>query len=82
MTIFDFDQRGGVEDLDQAAYLTQRLRRLQPEPYELQIERTKKRAGRVGFALGSLVSLALVGAGIATLYFVPEALASLLAVID
>ena len=76
------DQRGGVDDLDQAAYLTQRLRRLQPEAYELQIERTKKRAGRVGFALGSFVSLTLTGAGIATLYFVPEALASFLAVLD
>lgn len=71
-----------MEDLDQAAYLTQRLRRLQPEAYEQQIERAKKRAGRVGFALGSFVSLALVGAAVGTLYFVPEALASLLAVID
>ncbi len=71
-----------MEDLDQAAYLTQRLRRLQPEAYERQIERTKRRARRVGFALGSFVSIAFVGVGIATLYFVPEALASFLAVID
>lgn len=68
-----------MDDLDRAAYLTQRLRRLKPESYEREVQRTKRNARRVGFALGSLVSLGLVGGTALFLYLVPEALGALLA---
>lgn len=71
-----------MEELDHAAYLTQRLRRLEPESYEREVGRVTRRAGRIGFAFGSLVSLALVAAALGVLYFVPEALGVFLAVLD
>ena len=71
-----------MEELDHAAYLTQRLRRLQPESYEREVGRATRRARRVGFAVGSLVSLGLVGAAFAVLYFFPEAMGAFLAVLD
>jgi len=71
-----------VEELDHAAYLTQRLRRLEPESYEREVGRATRRARRIGFAVGSLVSLVLVGAVLAFLYFVPEAMGAFLAVLD
>jgi hypothetical protein len=44
--------------------------------------RATRRARRVGFAVGSLVSLGLVGAAFAVLYFFPEAMGAFLAVLD
>lgn len=71
-----------MEDFDSAAYLTQRLRRLQPESYDLEVERATRRARRAGFALGSAVSLCLVGVAVIVLYLVPDALGAFLAVLS
>jgi hypothetical protein len=71
-----------VEEFDQGAYLTQRLRRLEPESYELEVARARKRARRTGFIVGSFLSFGLVGAALLVLHYVPEVLGAFVAVID
>ncbi len=71
-----------MEEFDHGAYLTQRLRRLEPESYEVEVTRARKRARRTGFFAGTAVSFVLVGAAFAVLYFFPEAMGAFLAVLD
>jgi len=71
-----------VEEFDQGAYLTQRLRRLEPESYELELARARKRARITGLIVGSFLSFVLVGAALLVLHYVPEVLGAFVAVID
>jgi hypothetical protein len=71
-----------VEEFDHGAYLTQRLRRLEPESYEVEVTRARKRARRMGFVAGSFLSFGLLGAALVVLHYVPEALVAVVAVID
>lgn len=67
-----------MNEQETGVYLTERLRRSQPEYYDQELARGKKRAQRVGFILGSLVALAAVA--LATFLFAiiaPESLESL-----
>ena len=50
-----------MNDIDAGAYLTERLRSNQPEPYAQEIARTTRRARRGGFLLGVFSSLIVMG---------------------
>ena len=50
-----------MNDIDAGAYLTERLRSNQPEPYAQEISRTTLRALRGGFLLGVFSSLIVMG---------------------
>ena len=50
-----------MNDIDAGAYLTERLRSNQPEPYAQEIARTTRRALRGGFLLGVFSSLIVMG---------------------
>lgn len=50
-----------MNDIDAGAYLTERLRSNQPEPYAQEIARTTRRAFRGGLLLGVLSSLVVMG---------------------
>ena len=71
-----------MEEFDHGAYLTQRLRRLEPESYEVEVTRARKRARRTGFFAGTAVSFVLLGAALVVLHYVPEALGAFVAVLD
>ncbi len=72
-----------MEESDNATYLTQRLRTLQPESYELELGRVRKRARRAGFALGILSTVTVAAGALAGFqYFAPGALGVLLAVLN
>jgi hypothetical protein len=71
-----------VEEFDHGAYLTQRLRRLEPESYEVEVTRARKRARIKGFFAGTFVSFVLVGAALVFLDYVPEALDAFVAALD
>jgi RIO-like serine/threonine protein kinase len=49
-----------MENIDAGAYLTERLRTNQPEPYAQEIARTARRALRGGFLLGVFSSFIVV----------------------
>lgn len=50
-----------MNDIDAGAYLTERLRSNQPEPFAQEIARTTRRALRGGFLLGVFSSLIVMG---------------------
>ena len=50
-----------MNDIDAGAYLTERLRSNQPEPYAQEIARTTRRALRGGFLFGVFSSLIVMG---------------------
>lgn len=67
-----------MDSWDTAEYLTQRLRRLQPESYEEELRKKRKIALRRGFALGVFVALVFLGSGVmAVVGFWPELVLSL-----
>jgi len=67
-----------VEESDQSAYLTQKLRALEPTAYDVELERSKAK----GFVWGAVWTLLILGASIAGLYYLaPETLELLLAVL-
>jgi hypothetical protein len=69
-----------MDDVDASTYLTQRLRTLQPDSYERELERNKKQARLVGIAVGSVGSLLAVFALVlAVVHFMPEFADELLA---
>jgi hypothetical protein len=49
-----------MKDIDAGAYLTERLRSNQPEPFAQEIARTTRRAARGGFLLGVFSSFIVV----------------------
>ena len=68
-----------VEELDQSAYLTQKLRALEPKAYDVELKRSKAK----GFAWGVVWTLLILGGSIAGLYYLaPETLEPLLAVLS
>jgi len=69
-----------VEDIGAAAYLTQRLRKLEPERYEREIERSRRAARLQGIFLGSGASLAILFFGFLLMsHYMPDLTAALLA---
>ena len=68
-----------VEEIDQADYLTHRLRALEPRPYKLELRRSKA-AGFVGGVVFTLVVLAGACAGL--YYLAPETLGLILALVS
>ncbi len=72
-------KEGLVEELDQAAYLTQRLRALEPKAYDVELKRSKAK----GFAWGVVWTLIVLGGSIAGLhYLAPETLELILGVLS
>ena len=70
---------GFVEQVDAGRYLTERLRAAQPEYFDLELERGKKKAGAVGFVWGGVVTLFVSSVTVASfLVLAPEAIESLL----
>jgi hypothetical protein len=69
-----------VEDIEAAAYLTQRLRKLEPEGYERELERSRRTARLQGIFLGSSGSLAVLLVGFFLMsHYMPNLMATLLA---
>jgi len=69
-----------VEPLDSGVYLTERLRAAQPEYFDQELERSTRRARRVGFVLGGSVTVAVGALGFwSVLVFAPEFAKSVLA---
>ena len=71
-----------MEEFDHAAYLTQRLRTLQPESYELEVQRATRRAKRIGMLVGSIGSLMVVAVATAVIYLTPGSWGALVAALD
>lgn len=68
-----------VEELDQADYLTQKLRALEPKAYDVELKRSKA----TGFAWGVFWTLVVLSGAVAGLhYLAPETLDLLLAVLS
>lgn len=69
-----------IEAFDAASYLTEKLRTLQPETFEEELERTKRLARRQGLAMGAVGSVLGLAVAVAMMfYFAPELAATLLA---
>lgn len=69
-----------MENIDAGEYLTERLRRSHPEPYERELERRRRVSQRKGFFFGFAVALAgCVVAVIALLVLTPELAEGLIA---
>jgi hypothetical protein len=69
-----------MEQIDAGAYLTERLRASQPEPFERELERRRRASQRTGFFLG--FALAVAGCAIsviAVIVFAPQAAEGLIA---
>jgi hypothetical protein len=68
-----------VEQIDAGVYLTERLRAAQPEYFDQELERGKRKAGLLGFLLGGVATVLVSSVGVVTvLVFAPETLESLL----
>lgn len=68
-----------MEQVDAGTYLTERLRAAQPEYFDVELERGKKKAGVVGFVWGGLVTLLVSTVTVVSfLVLAPEAVESLL----
>lgn len=68
-----------MDTWDNGEYLTRRLRRLQPESYDEELQKRRKTALRAGFAIGLLSALILFGSGVfAVIGLWPELAVSLL----
>ena len=66
-----------VEDTDSGLYLSRKLRQLDPEPFDVEIQRVKKQALRRGLLVGVLAS-ALVALMVgAVWFFSPDLLQSI-----
>jgi len=71
---------GDIDNLDASTYLTERLRTLQPDSYERELEHSKRKARLAGIVLGSVGSLLAVAAAVfAMIHFMPEYSAALIA---
>jgi hypothetical protein len=82
VTVFFFVERHGltIDNLDAGSYLTERLRTLQPDSFEAQVERAKRRSRRLGVFIGATGSLAVLFLGVFALwYFMPEMVDTLIA---
>lgn len=68
-----------MEQVDAGVYLTERLRAAQPEYFDLELERGKKKAGLVGFVWGGVATLLVSSVTVVTvLVFAPGSIESLL----
>lgn len=68
-----------MEQVDAGAYLTERLRAAQPEYFDQELERGKRKATLVGFFWGGAATLLVSSATVATVVvFAPEVIESVL----
>lgn len=68
-----------MDDIDRGEYLTERLRRMNPAPYDRELQRQKKASQRRGFVLGALLAAGILsGLAVAILVFTPEVLFELM----
>lgn len=69
-----------MENIDAGEYLTERLRRSHPEPYERELDRRRKVSQRKGFLFGFAVAVAsCVIAVVAVIVLAPESAEGLIA---
>lgn len=68
-----------MEQIDAGVYLTERLRAAQPEYFDLELERSKRKAGLLGFVWGGVTTVLVSSVTLGALaMFAPEAIESIL----
>lgn len=77
--MYQLENEGSVEQVDAGVYLTERLRAAQPEYFDLELERGKRKAGLLGFVWGGVTTVLVSSVAVITvLVFAPETLESLI----